>query len=495
MNDVEGIRNLVGTGLVELVGGLLTAAIAFVVMLRISPLMTVLTLVALAASSRLVLAGRSAPPSDLPRARQDQRRGHRAAHRVARRGAGREGLPRRGAGGGGLRGRRGAPPRQRPEDADRDVRAGLSSTVLLGIVGAGVMFVGARQILAGRMTLGGFFTYTVFLGFLVAPVLPDRGDRHPAHRGARRARAHPRGPARAARGRGPAARRWRSSGLKGESRSRTWASPTRGRAGAPRRAAARRAGHGDRARRAVGGGQVHDHRPRLRLPRADSRARPRRRRRPRDRPARLLPRATSASCSRRPSCSTARSARTWPSRARRRARRRSGQACRIAHVDEFAETLRGGLRHGGGRARRAPLGRAAPAGLDRARDPGRPADPDPRRGHLEPRLGVGGAHPGGALLADEGAHHVRDRAPPVDHPARRPDPGDREGAHRRAGDARAAPRARRVATARCTTASTGVEANLFLAPGEGDEAAAEAGEVATKAARPGAGPRLGLLDP
>jgi len=47
---------------------------------------------------------------------------------------------------------------------------GLSSTLLLGVIGATVMFVGTRQILAGTLTLGGFFTYTVFLGFLVAPL-------------------------------------------------------------------------------------------------------------------------------------------------------------------------------------------------------------------------------------------------------------------------------------------------------------------------------------
>src|SRR5690348_8145961 len=40
MSDVEGVRNLIGTGLVELAGGLLTAVIALVVMLRISPVMT-----------------------------------------------------------------------------------------------------------------------------------------------------------------------------------------------------------------------------------------------------------------------------------------------------------------------------------------------------------------------------------------------------------------------------------------------------------------------
>jgi len=47
---------------------------------------------------------------------------------------------------------------------------GLSSTVLLGFVGASVMYVGGREVLAGHLTVGGFFTYTVFLGFLVAPV-------------------------------------------------------------------------------------------------------------------------------------------------------------------------------------------------------------------------------------------------------------------------------------------------------------------------------------
>ena len=40
MSDVEGVRNLIGTGLVEFVGGLLTAVIALVVLLRISALMT-----------------------------------------------------------------------------------------------------------------------------------------------------------------------------------------------------------------------------------------------------------------------------------------------------------------------------------------------------------------------------------------------------------------------------------------------------------------------
>ena len=43
MSDVEGLRNLVGTGLVDFLGGLLTAAVALVLMLRISPVMTAVT--------------------------------------------------------------------------------------------------------------------------------------------------------------------------------------------------------------------------------------------------------------------------------------------------------------------------------------------------------------------------------------------------------------------------------------------------------------------
>src|SRR5256885_6405077 len=46
----------------------------------------------------------------------------------------------------------------------------LSSAMLIGIVGAVVMYMGARQIIAGKLTLGGFFTYTMFMGYLVAPI-------------------------------------------------------------------------------------------------------------------------------------------------------------------------------------------------------------------------------------------------------------------------------------------------------------------------------------
>ncbi|NIU51824.1 MAG: ABC transporter ATP-binding protein, partial [Gemmatimonadetes bacterium] len=49
MDDVEGVRNLVGTGLVQLVGGTVTAVVAFAFLVRIDAVMTALALVPLAA--------------------------------------------------------------------------------------------------------------------------------------------------------------------------------------------------------------------------------------------------------------------------------------------------------------------------------------------------------------------------------------------------------------------------------------------------------------
>ncbi len=46
----------------------------------------------------------------------------------------------------------------------------LSATVLMGVVGAVIMYVGARQITAGVMTLGDFMTFSALLAFLIAPM-------------------------------------------------------------------------------------------------------------------------------------------------------------------------------------------------------------------------------------------------------------------------------------------------------------------------------------
>ncbi len=94
MTDVEGVRNLVGTGLLDFVGGVLTAVIVFVVLVSINARMTVLTLVDPAGVWRHSAAGVQDDPADLPRAREDQRRSHGPADGVAGRRARGEGIPR-----------------------------------------------------------------------------------------------------------------------------------------------------------------------------------------------------------------------------------------------------------------------------------------------------------------------------------------------------------------------------------------------------------------
>ena len=98
MSDVEGVRNLIGTGLVEFVGGMLTALLSLVVLLCISPLHDAAWRCVFIAGLRRWSCSKAftTHPADFPRARQDQRRSHRPAHRIAGRRARGEGLPRRG---------------------------------------------------------------------------------------------------------------------------------------------------------------------------------------------------------------------------------------------------------------------------------------------------------------------------------------------------------------------------------------------------------------
>ena len=171
MSDVEGVRNLIGTGLVDLVGGLLTAGIALVVLFRISALMTA---VAFGFLLCFALALQKAFGTIRPIFRE---RGKINAEVVGRLS---ESL-------GGVRVVKGYHAEEREENVfahgvhrllDNVLRTltatsvmSLSASLLLGVVGAVIMYVGARQIAAGMLTIGGFFTYTLFLGFLVAPIM------------------------------------------------------------------------------------------------------------------------------------------------------------------------------------------------------------------------------------------------------------------------------------------------------------------------------------
>ncbi len=171
MSDVEGVRNLIGTGLVDLVGGLLTASIALVVLFRISTLMTALAFAFLLC---FAFALKKAFQTIRPIFRDRGKINAEVTGRLS------ESL-------GGIRVVKGYHAEAREEsvfsrgvtrlleNVMRTLTAtsvmGLSASVLLGVVGAVIMFVGARQILAGSLTIGGFFTYTLFMGFLIAPIM------------------------------------------------------------------------------------------------------------------------------------------------------------------------------------------------------------------------------------------------------------------------------------------------------------------------------------
>jgi len=171
MSDVEGVRNLLGTGLVELAGGLLTSLIALVVLFRISALMTALAFGALAC---FAIALNKAFSTIRPIFRERGKINAEVTGRLA------ESL-------GGVRVIKGYHAEEREEavfaggvrrlleNVMRTLTAtslmSLSASVLMGLVGAVIMYVGAHQILAGTLTIGQFFTYTLFLGFLVAPIV------------------------------------------------------------------------------------------------------------------------------------------------------------------------------------------------------------------------------------------------------------------------------------------------------------------------------------
>jgi subfamily B ATP-binding cassette protein MsbA len=170
MTDVEGVRNLIGTGLVEFIGGLITATIAMGFLIYISPVMTLVACVCLVAFIFLIKRGFV---TLRPIYRERSKINAEVTGRLT------ESL-------GGVRVIKG----YRAEDRERDVFSGgvlrllenvlktltgtslltFWSILLVGVVGAIVIYMGARQILTGHLTLGGFFTYNILLGYVAAPV-------------------------------------------------------------------------------------------------------------------------------------------------------------------------------------------------------------------------------------------------------------------------------------------------------------------------------------
>ncbi|HTZ99742.1 MAG TPA: ABC transporter ATP-binding protein [Candidatus Aquilonibacter sp.] len=170
MSDVEGIRNLIGTGLIDFAGGIMTAVFAMIYLLRVSVSMT------LAASVAVLLFG-----FGMSQAVKKIRPMYRARPRINAEVTGRltESL-------GGVRVVKGYRAEEREE---RVFQAGVqrlldnvlqtltatslmsfSATALMGIVSALMMYLGARNILHGTMTPGLLVSYMAFLAMLISPV-------------------------------------------------------------------------------------------------------------------------------------------------------------------------------------------------------------------------------------------------------------------------------------------------------------------------------------
>jgi len=171
MTDVEGVRNIVGTGLVDFVGALMTAIIAFVYLIHLS---TGMTLLCFATLGLFALVMFRAFKVIRPIFRE------RGAINAEVTGRLTESL-------GGVRVVKG----YHAEDAEANVFAAganrllknvissltaqsvlaLTSQAMMGVIGAIVMYFGARQVASGHLTTGGYVTYTMFLTFMIAPLM------------------------------------------------------------------------------------------------------------------------------------------------------------------------------------------------------------------------------------------------------------------------------------------------------------------------------------
>ncbi|HSS50836.1 MAG TPA: ABC transporter ATP-binding protein [Thermoanaerobaculia bacterium] len=171
MNDAEGIRNLVGTGLIEVVGGIVQAVLVLGLLLYLNVKLTLIALVVVClfavvmkyafSTLRPLFRERSVINAELSGRLTESFSGVRVvkAYRAERREA--------------LVFTKGA---HRLFRNVASTMTGLSaitgaSTLLLGGIGVTIMGIGASDVLAHRMTVGGFFSFTMYLGMLIGPIV------------------------------------------------------------------------------------------------------------------------------------------------------------------------------------------------------------------------------------------------------------------------------------------------------------------------------------
>jgi subfamily B ATP-binding cassette protein MsbA len=171
MTDVEGVRNLIGTGLVQMVGGTITAVISLVLLIGISPSMTLFVLVPVAIFGVIALkAFGYIRPIFRTRGVINAEVTGRLTETLA-----------------GVR----VIKAFNAEDQEnktfekgvnrlfQNVKKSLtatafmtsSSTFLLGIASTGIMGIGGYKIMTGELTVGDFLSFTLLLGFMIAPIV------------------------------------------------------------------------------------------------------------------------------------------------------------------------------------------------------------------------------------------------------------------------------------------------------------------------------------
>jgi subfamily B ATP-binding cassette protein MsbA len=170
MTDVEGVRNLVGTGLVDFVGGLLTAVLAFLYLLHLSVTVTLTVFTVIGAFVFVLQYGFKAIR---PIFRERGKINAEVTGRLT------ESL-------GGVRVIKGYHAEAREagvfslgvERLLQNVMKSLTMTsalsaasmTVLGLVSSVVMWLGGHRVLGNTWTVGDYFSYNMFLAFMIAPV-------------------------------------------------------------------------------------------------------------------------------------------------------------------------------------------------------------------------------------------------------------------------------------------------------------------------------------
>lgn len=171
MTDVEGVRNLVGTGFAQMVGGVLTAVISLALLISISPMMTLYVLLPVLVFGLVSL---KAFGKIRPIFRERGKINAQVTGRLT------ETL-------GGIRVIKGFNAENQEiktfekgvEELFLNVKASLTATsfvtsagaLLLGLASAGIMGIGGYMIMQGQMTFGDFLAFTLYLGFMIAPIV------------------------------------------------------------------------------------------------------------------------------------------------------------------------------------------------------------------------------------------------------------------------------------------------------------------------------------